>query len=34
MIAQTVASEKPPRVERSNRQRLRGRKIRYAVTGY
>jgi hypothetical protein len=35
MIAQTVASEKPPRVERAQRPRVStGRRIRYAVTGY
>jgi hypothetical protein len=33
MIAQTVASEKAPRVEHDHR-RVRGRKVRYAVTGY
>jgi hypothetical protein len=35
MIAQTVASEKPPRVERTHRPRVAsGRRVRYAVTGY
>jgi hypothetical protein len=34
MIAQTVASEKPPRADREHTQRPRGRRIRYAVTGY
>jgi hypothetical protein len=34
MIAQTVASEKPPRIERTHRPRVAGRKVRYAVTGY
>jgi hypothetical protein len=34
MIAQTVASEKPPRVERTTRPQVRSRRVRYAVTGY
>jgi hypothetical protein len=33
MIAQTVASEKQPRVERE-RKTVRSRRVRYAVTGY
>ena len=33
MIAQTVASEKAPRVDRERRT-VRSRKVRYAVTGY
>lgn len=34
MIAQTVASEKPPRVERKHQPQVRQRRVRYAVTGY
>lgn len=34
MIAQTVASEKAPRVERAHAPRVKGRRVRYAVTGY
>jgi hypothetical protein len=34
MIAQTVASEKPPRVERKQQPHVRQRRVRYAVTGY
>jgi|KBSMisStandDraft_5_1062788.scaffolds.fasta_scaffold83072_2 hypothetical protein len=34
MIAQTVASEKPPRVERKRQPHVRQRRVRYAVTGY
>jgi hypothetical protein len=35
MIAQTVAAEKQPRVERAGRPRVKtNRRIRYAVTGY
>jgi hypothetical protein len=34
MIAQTVASEKAPRVERSRSKVRTGHRVRYAVTGY
>jgi hypothetical protein len=34
MIAQTVASEKAPRVTREHKPRVRSRRVRYAVTGY
>ena len=34
MIAQTVATEKAPRVERKTARRTSGRVVRYSVTGY